>query len=77
MDVALWVQMWANEDDQYLKYDHNMWPYELPEHHPAEIYFAGALLLDTAKLLFSRPTMPPPHRCLDHYPYGTSIALKE
>ena len=47
-----------NPEEEYLKYDYSMWPYELPDHSPVEIYFAGALLLDPTHLLFSRSIVP-------------------
>ena len=64
MNVGLWVEVWVNPEEDYLKYDYSMWPYELPDHSPAEIYFAGALLLDPTHLLFSSRSIVP---CLDYY----------
>ncbi len=58
MNVGLWVEVWVNPEEEYLKYDYSMWPYELPDYSLVEIYFAGALLLDPTHLLFSRSIVP-------------------
>lgn len=65
-----------NEEQEDSANDYNMWPYERPEDIAVEIYFVGAVLLDTTALLFGRPEEPL-QLTASSYPYGIVVVLSQ